>query len=312
MRFATICFTGQDGRCVEIPRATRECNIMRNSNMIVALVARGLALATTNLKAQGTEQASPAKSQPGQYSKEAGRAQMLSAPLNFKASNIIGLPVCNDSGEHLGKVQELIVNLGSQSVPFAIVEYGGTLRLGEIRVAVPLTDLKWSGEPRELILTATKEQFAAASSAPTSGWMAVAGQDWLKNVDRFYGQPSGISQSRFERQETSGMNEGREPIRSPSDPKGASSMENQNSVTDPQAVTTVIKPADDQLAAQVNALVQQNVQNGSRDIEVVIKNGVVTLRGRIPTEEQKELLEKQIKALPGVDRVQDSMITGTE
>jgi osmotically-inducible protein OsmY len=89
-------------------------------------------------------------------------------------------------------------------------------------------------------------------------------------------------------------------------------MEKHNPGTDPQAVTTMTKPADDQLAAQVNALVQQNVQNGSRDIQVVIKNGVVTLMGRIPTDEQKELLEKEIKALPGVDRVQDSMITGTE
>jgi hypothetical protein len=280
--------------------------------MIIALVAGGLALATTNLKAQGTEQASPAKRQPGQSSKQAGRAYIPSAPLNLKASNIIGLPVRNDSDEHLGNVQDLIVNLGSQSVPFAIVEYGGTLGLGEIRVAVPLTDLKWSAEPKELILTATKEQFEAASSAPTGGWMAVAGQNWLKNVDRFYGQPSGISLSRFERQETSGMNEGREQVRNPSDLKGASSMEKHNPGTDPQAVTTMTKPADDQLAAQVNALVQQNVQNGSRDIQVVIKNGVVTLMGRIPTDEQKELLEKEIKALPGVDRVQDSMITGTE
>ena len=76
------------------------------------------------------------------------------------------------------------------------------------------------------------------------------------------------------------------------------------------AVVTMTRPADEQLAAQVNAVVAQTVWGGARDIAVVIKNGVVTLQGRIPTEGQRAVLDARIKALPGVDRVQDTMITG--
>ena len=39
--------------------------------------------------------------------------------------------------------------MASHTVPFAIIEYGGTLGIGETRVVVPLTALKWSSEYRE-------------------------------------------------------------------------------------------------------------------------------------------------------------------
>jgi osmotically-inducible protein OsmY/sporulation protein YlmC with PRC-barrel domain len=287
---------------------------MRNSIMIMALVAGGIAVATSNLRAQSggaPYQAYPQSDQDNRYSKDTQRAQLPPASLNFRASSIIGLPVSSDLGERLGKVQDLIVNMGADVVPFAIIEYGGALGIAETRIAVPLKDIRWSNKSKELTLAATKEQFEAASSAPAGGWVAFAGQEWVRNVDRFYGQPN-AGGSRFERQETSGMNESRESVRTPADQTGSSSMQYPETGPNQQTVTTMTKPADEQLAAQVNALIQQNVQNGSRNIEVVIKNGVVTLRGRIPTQEQKELLEKQIKALPGVDRVQDSMITGLE
>ena len=287
---------------------------MRETNMIVVLVAGGLALATTNLNAQSAGapyQAYPQSRQTDPSAQEAQRAQMPPPSLNFTANSLIGVQVRNEAGERLGKVQELVVNLGADTVPFAIVEYGGALGIAETRTVVPLKDLRWSSDLKELVLSATKAQFEAASSTPTGRWLAVAGQDWLKSVDRFYGEPSITGPSRFERQETSGMTEGRQPVRTPVDQTG-SSMQYPDTGPSGQTVNTMAKPADEQLAAQINALVQQNVQSGSRDIEVVLKNGVVTLRGRIPTQEQKELLEKQIKALPGVDRVQDSMITGPE
>ena len=105
---------------------------MRKMDILITLVAGGLALAPANLKAQGAEQGLPTISRPqagdtNEYSKSTGAAQSSSVSSNLKASNIIGLPVRNDAGENLGKVQDLIVNLQTHSVEFAIVGYGGTL-----------------------------------------------------------------------------------------------------------------------------------------------------------------------------------------
>jgi sporulation protein YlmC with PRC-barrel domain len=290
---------------------------MRNNKMIFALVAGGLALASTNVTAQATEEGLPPTRQPqfgqlGQYSKPAEPAHSSAAASNLKASTIIGLPVRNDSGEALGKVQDLVVNLQTHSTPFAIVEYGGTLGIGQTRVAVPLTDFKWSSAPRELIVTATKAQFDTASSTPTGRWMAFASEDWTKTVDRFYGQPSAATASRYERQETSGMGEGREPVRNAAEQKGASQLLDQPPAISPGAENMLAKPADEDVATKVNGLIRQNVGDKADAIQVTIAQGVVTLSGKVASDAQKKVIETQIKALPGVDRVENKLVTGNE
>jgi len=271
-----------------------------------------MALATTKLTAQGTDEALPAAGPPqagqsSQNSKASDPAGPAFGSSDLKASSIIGLAVRNETGVRLGKVQDLIVSMNSHSVPFAIVEYGGALGIGQTRVAVLLTALKWSSESKDMILTATKDEFESASTAPTGGWMAVAGEDWLKNVDRFYGQPSLTGQSRYERQETSGTVEGREMVRNPAERKAATDLLNQPPASSQDSTTPTTGLTNDYVTSKVNALIRQNLGAGARDIRVTVKNGLVTLQGKIANEKQKQALENQIKALAGVDRVEDQL-----
>jgi sporulation protein YlmC with PRC-barrel domain len=289
---------------------------MQKNSMIIALMAGGLALATMNLTARGADEMLPPSGHPqsaqsGYHSKEATPTQSPYGTLDFKASSIVGLAVLNDTGERLGKVQDLIISLTSGSVPFAIVEYGGTLGLGQTRVAVPLKDLKYSSEPKQLILATTKAQFQSASSAPTGGWIAVADEDWMRNIDRFYGQPS-ASSSRFERQETSGVTEGREPVRDPAEQRGASHLLDQPGTVNPVLDNMLSKPAGEDLSTKVNGLVRQNLADKASDIQVALTNGIVTLSGKVPNEAQKTALENQIKALPGVNQVENHLVTGSD
>jgi sporulation protein YlmC with PRC-barrel domain len=289
---------------------------MRNRNLITALVAGGLALGATHLTAQGYGETSQAKTQaqPSQQGHDPEAASQAGAPAgasDFRASSIIGLTVRNESGDRLGKVQDLIVNLTSQSTPFAIIEYGGAVGLGVTRIAVPLTDLKWSNEPKQLTLTATKEQLEAASPLPTGGWAAVAGEDWLSTVDRFYGQPSTAAQAHYERQEATGMTEGRESVRYPAQPpaqdKGTNGMLNQQPGATPGAANTVA--TDQNITDKVNGVVRQNMGARAGDIQVTIKDGVVILQGKAASEAQKQELENQIKGVAGVDKVEDHLRT---
>jgi hypothetical protein len=287
---------------------------MRKNNIMIAIWAGGLAAATMNLMAQGDNELLPPagllkSAQPAHYSKQAAIAPSSAETLEFKASSIIGLPVCSVTGDRLGKVEDLIVNLGTHSTPFAIVAYGGKLAIGGTRVAVPLTVLKWSSEPKQLILPTTKEQFQAASSAPTGGWMAVAGEDWARDVDRFYGQPPAISSSRFERQEMSGMSEGREAVRDPSDQKGASSLEGQPLGTELGATKTLPKSTDEALKTKVQDLVRQQLGDRAGLVQVAIAKGVVTLNGAVASDTEKKTLVHQIMGLPGVARVEENLTT---
>jgi hypothetical protein len=277
------------------------------------LVAGGLALATTNLTAQGTDELLPPKpGPPGQNSKVADLPDPPAGTSDLKASSIIGLAVRNETGVRLGKVQDLIISMASHSAPFAIVEYGGTLGIGATRVAVPLADLKWSSESKELILTATKGEFESASPGPTRGWMAVADEDWVKNVDRFYGQPSTTSQSRYERQEATGTVEGREPVRNPAEPKGATSLLDQQPGATSGATNMAATPIDEYVLGKVKNVIRQDAGARAAGIQATIKNGTVTLQGKVGSEAQKQELENQIKAVPGVERVDDQLMLSPE
>ena len=282
---------------------------MRNRNKVTALVAGALALATTNLTAQATDEALPPQpGYQGQDTKAKERASPPSEALDLKASSIIGTLVRNETGVRLGKVQDLIVSMASHTVPFAIVEYGGTLGIGQTRVAVPITDLRWSDEPRQLILTTTKEEFESATTAPTGGWMAVAGEDWLRNVDRYYGQPSFTGQSRYERQESTGVTGGRQPVRNPADQIGDSRMLNQPpSVPAPPTKDMLHTPSDADILAKANSVIHDDAGAGASDIKLSIKNGVLTLEGKVASQAQKVVLENHIKALPGVERVENNL-----
>jgi osmotically-inducible protein OsmY/sporulation protein YlmC with PRC-barrel domain len=290
---------------------------MRKNNMIIALVAGGLALATTNLTAQNMGQASASQSgQPsqaqsgksGRYSKKNRSVFDWTSTSNLKASSIIGLPVRGESGDRLGTVKDLVVDLKTHSAPFAIVEYGGTLGIGETRVAVPLRDLKWSSQTRELILNATKAQFDAASSMPTGGWLAFTGQTWQKNIDRYYGQPSATSASRYERQEMSSLNTGREQVRNPAEQKGATRLAQPPSTTSPGAMNTLEASPDQALMTKVNSLIHKDMGTQRNHIEVTVSQGTVTLSGTVPSQAQKQTLDNQVTALPGVTRVEDNLV----
>ncbi len=287
---------------------------MPDKNLIIALLAGGLALATTNLRAQAATAASPAMDPPeiGQQSQHSNAAQPASAASDLKASSIIGLAVRNESGERLGKVEDLIVRFTSQSVPFAIVEYGGALGIGGTRVAVPLTDLKWSSEAKELTLSATKEQFESASTTPSGAWAAIASEDCMKNVARFYGQPSINGQSRYERQEAAGMSEGREAVRNPAEQKGASGLLDPQPAANPADTNTLGTLTHDYVVDKVNAVIRQNLGANAGDIQVTVKNGKVTLAGKAASEAQKQAIENQIKAVAGVDQVENHLRTTSE
>ena len=89
--------------------------------MFTTLVAGALALATTNLTAQATDEALPPQpGYQGQAPKAKERASPLTEPLDLKASSIIGLLVRNETGVRLGKVQDLIVSMCIPKKPIII------------------------------------------------------------------------------------------------------------------------------------------------------------------------------------------------
>jgi len=218
----------------------------------------------------------------------------------------MGLEVRSESGDRLGKIQDLIVGVESERAPFAIVRYGGAFGAGGVRVAVPLKELKLSEDQKMLTMAATKEQFDSASPTPTGEWAKIANQDWVRDVDRFYGQPNGSELSRFEGQTAT---PGQEFARNPTEIKGATALLNQTPSGDPRGEDSKARIPDNPLSTEVNKAIKQTLgPTAEKDVHATVENDVVTLKGKVAAAELQRKLDDQIKAIPGVDRLDDQLI----
>ena len=302
---------------------------MKNKQMIVALLAGSLSLAT-NVKAADPPGAVPAppppgqaqppaqpgppgQSQPGQNTQEHRRADAALDKSCLGATDVIGRPVRNDAGEHLGTVHDLIVNLDKDTARFAIIRCGGTLGIGATRVAIPLKDLKWSGEEKLFTVGATKEQIQSAPAVPTGGWAFAVNQEWTRKVDRFYGDPSKSDLSELSRPGSTEPAGSREFVRDILPPEPAIGPENKPLAADP--VNKLLLPAmvgDGELLAKVNQIIAQYASPATGgNVQAAVQQGVVSLSGKVPAATQKLDLETRIKALNGVVSLFDDQLVAS-
>ena len=268
---------------------------MKNKQMIVALLAGGLTLAT-HVEAGGPPETAPAQptAQPAPPSNlrvqnsQAPQGPELAADHSYvSAAALIGRPVRDEAGESIGTVQDLIVNRDLATVRVAIIKGGGTLGIGATRVAVPFKDLKWFGREKVFSTAATKEQIRAASPIPTGGWAFAINEDWARKVDRFYGDPWKFDVSELARPGSAELAGSREFVRDALPPQPAGGK-----------LPLAAMVADGDLLAQVNQIIVQFAAGGK--VHAAVQKGVVTLVGKVPGPTQKQDLETRIKALNGV------------
>jgi sporulation protein YlmC with PRC-barrel domain len=194
------------------------------------------------------------------------------------ANEIIGKKVVNNQNEDLGKVQDLIVNFDSGSVPYAVISSGFA---GRSKVAVPLDSLQCSADGKSFTLNSTKEEFKAATKTPPERWVIVENAEWTKSVDGYYGQPS---RDRYERQRLIDSGDSRVFARDPSAVKGAERL---------------LQPADRALCEQVCAAID--------NVQVDVDNGVAHLYGTVDSETTRQNIESKVRAVSGVQRVESHL-----
>nr|WP_105533626.1 PRC-barrel domain-containing protein [Solimicrobium silvestre] len=104
------------------------------------------------------------------------------------AKTLIGNKVSNAQDEHLGDIKEIMLNMHSGSIAYAVLAHGGVLTMGEKLFAVPWNSMKLDPENHQFILNISKERFENAPGFDSNHWPNMADHIWVDSIQGYYFQ----------------------------------------------------------------------------------------------------------------------------
>ncbi len=102
------------------------------------------------------------------------------------ADTLIGDHVHNLQDEHLGDIKEIMLDMRTGRVAYAVLSFGGVFTLGEKLFAVPWNALKLDAANKRLILDIQKDHFENAPGFDSDRWPNMADQTWANSVHSYY------------------------------------------------------------------------------------------------------------------------------
>jgi sporulation protein YlmC with PRC-barrel domain len=109
---------------------------------------------------------------------------------------IIGSKVINLKGETLGKIENLVVDIDTGRIVFAVLESGGFLGIGDKLFPVPWKSLAALPAEGIFFLNQSKEKMEKAPAFDKKNLPDTGDVNWGANVFKYYGAPSGYAQER--------------------------------------------------------------------------------------------------------------------
>ncbi len=105
------------------------------------------------------------------------------------ATSIIGDRVKNQQGQDLGKIHNLMINLRSGKVEYAVIEFGGFLGLGEKLFAIPFDELRVDEVEEVFILNREKDYLKDSPGFDPAHWPDTNDHNYFSDVDSYYQYP---------------------------------------------------------------------------------------------------------------------------
>lgn len=110
----------------------------------------------------------------------------MTNPTVLSSSSIAGDDVRNPSGEDLGKIKDLMIDLTSGTVRFAVVSFGGFLGMGDKLFAVPFDALTVDADNECFVLDADREKLENAPGFDENNWPNFADQSIVDAHTSYY------------------------------------------------------------------------------------------------------------------------------
>ncbi len=105
----------------------------------------------------------------------------------LSASSITSDKVANLAGEELGKVEDLMINLASGRVEYAVLSFGGGFMHGGKFFAIPWKSFAVDQLDKKLILNIPREKLESAQGFDKDHWPDMADPSFITMTHEHYG-----------------------------------------------------------------------------------------------------------------------------
>jgi sporulation protein YlmC with PRC-barrel domain len=108
------------------------------------------------------------------------------------ADTLMGNDVYNKDAQDLGDIKEIMLDMRTGRVSYAVLSFGGFLGMGEKLFAVPWEALKLDTTNKRFVLDVSKDRLEGAPGFDKTHWPDMADPTWQSGIHAYYGtKPNG-------------------------------------------------------------------------------------------------------------------------
>jgi sporulation protein YlmC with PRC-barrel domain len=108
-------------------------------------------------------------------------------PEIMSTETLAGNDVYNLESEEIGGIKDIMLDMRSGKVRYAVLSFGGFLGMGEKLFAVPWGALVLDTEHKRFVLNVSKERLKNAPGFDKDHWPNMADQSWARAIHTYYG-----------------------------------------------------------------------------------------------------------------------------
>ncbi|TQK07607.1 PRC-barrel domain-containing protein [Herbaspirillum sp. SJZ107] len=121
----------------------------------------------------------------GMYKASSGSAGP--GPALMGADTLLGEKVVNAYDIELGDIREIMLDMQTGQVAYAVLAFGGFLGMGEKLFAVPWQALHLDTANKRFLLNVDKDRLKTAPGFDKDAWPDMADMQWANSIHSFYG-----------------------------------------------------------------------------------------------------------------------------
>jgi sporulation protein YlmC with PRC-barrel domain len=160
---------------------------------VLTLASSALLNAQTNQAQFGQPESRPAY-RPATITPDPAASSQAAQPVKInRASSLIGATVKNQQGLLLGKIHDIVIDLSSERVAYAVLDSGAGVLNPQKLHAVPLRAFQADADGKTLILNADRQKLVQSEGFDKNNWPGMTTAAW--GAEPFWKDAQGTSSS---------------------------------------------------------------------------------------------------------------------